>query len=176
MSPEHEAAIRERASRYAGLAARLSDDGSLPGHTSGSTATTIGLAASLLAADTATLLAELADDRAAHAKTCANFEEAAERWAEEGESPTKPSAWARLELFGHQQIIGRVREVTCYGVLMVEVAVPARDGYPAQIHHYAGAAIFGVHPLTEAQARSALEPTRWPSAIDGNVDEDDEPF
>ncbi len=73
-------------------------------------------------------------------------------------------SWAVVELFGHQQIAGRVREATIGGCSFLRVDVPeqpalAKHGYydarpiiPAYTRYFGNGAIYAMTPCTEAAA------------------------
>lgn len=103
--------------------------------------------------------------------------------------------WAVIEIMGHRQLAGFVREVDLFGSKMAQIDVPdlpaelARDQWsrdlpavPAFTQFYGGAAIFSTTPTTEALARAAavrfrsrppitLDPS--PAAL-GPVDDEDD--
>lgn len=84
-------------------------------------------------------------------------------------------SWAILELFGHRQLAGRVREIEMFGAKMCRVDVPAlpeeieRDYWgkerttpavPAFTQYYGGSSIFSLTPTTEALALAAAKRMR----------------
>lgn len=66
--------------------------------------------------------------------------------------PANEPAYALVELMGHRQVAGQVREVDRYGTRMLRIDTPAIDGQPATTHYYAGGAIYGEHPCDQATA------------------------
>ena len=72
--------------------------------------------------------------------------------------------WAIVELFGHRQLAGQVREVLRYGTSMMRIDVPEVDGIPASTHYYGGSSIYGEHPVDEETARLAAKRFR-PAAV-----------
>lgn len=74
---------------------------------------------------------------------------------EQGRNAETPAfdEWAVVELFGHKRLGGRVRQVELFGGAFLRIDVPdAADG--ASTHLYGAAAVYGVHPTSEAIARS----------------------
>ena len=79
---------------------------------------------------------------------------------------TKFDSWAVVELFGHQQIAGRVTEASIGGCSFLRVDVPdqpateKRDWYsakpalPAYTRYFGNGAIYALTPCTEAAART----------------------
>lgn len=78
---------------------------------------------------------------------------------------TKFDSWAVVELFGHQQIAGRVTEASIGGCSFLRVDVPdqpatEKDGWrsaqsalPAYTRYFGNGAIYALNPCTEAAAR-----------------------
>lgn len=78
----------------------------------------------------------------------------------------KFDSWAVVELFGHQQIAGRVTEASIGGCSFLRVGVPdqpaieKRDYYsaqpalPAYTRYFGQGAIYAMTPCSEAAARS----------------------
>jgi hypothetical protein len=108
--------------------------------------------------------------------------------------PPKP-AYALVEIFGHRQHYGEIRDVEIAGGKLLEV----RDVDTETVHMYGAAAIFSLTPLTQGeidahiadQKRRREEHDRWkrerearvqarlaaPDAgEDDGADEDDRPF
>lgn len=85
------------------------------------------------------------------------------------EHTTQPAfdEWVVIELFGRVRYAGRVSEQTIAGTGFVRLDVPAVDGRPAETHLYGPAAVYALHPTTEAvatavAARCRPEPVhRW---------------
>jgi hypothetical protein len=73
-------------------------------------------------------------------------------------APAKPfDEWAKVELFGHQVIIGQVREATLAGGAFLRVDVPATNGNPPFTRFYGPGAIYSITPVSESVARALLE-------------------
>ncbi|MCR4331890.1 MAG: hypothetical protein NUV34_04185 [Sulfuricaulis sp.] len=78
---------------------------------------------------------------------------------------TKFDSWAVVELFGHQQLAGRVVEATIAGGAFLRVDVPdqpaieaegfygARPAVPAYSRIFGTGAIYCINPCSEAAAR-----------------------
>lgn len=62
--------------------------------------------------------------------------------------------WAVVELFGHQQIAGRVAEQTIGGSTFVRVDVPETPESVGYTKLYGPGAIYAITPTTEAIARA----------------------
>ena len=89
----------------------------------------------------------------------------------------KFDSWAVVELFGHQQIAGRVTEASIGGCSFLRVDVPdqpalpqreyygARPAIPAYTRYFGQGAIYALNPCTEAAARSMAERIRAAPAI-----------
>lgn len=84
--------------------------------------------------------------------------------------------WARVEVFGHRQHYGRIREVEQFGTKMVRIDVP-NDGKPGEkgwtTLFYGGGSIFSVILTDEATVMTRNRPYE-PAyrAIASQVDED----
>lgn len=87
-----------------------------------------------------------------------------------------PDEWALVEVFGHRQHWGRIREVEKFGTKLLAIDVPKTDApdAPFRTHLYGGGAIFSVTPTDEATARKKNKP--WaPSYVElPSADGDDE--
>lgn len=103
-------------------------------------------------------------------------------------SNQKPyEGWAIVELFGHQQIAGRISEQAIGGASFVRVDVPDLLGAQPFTKFYGGAAIYAITPTDEQTATIAAgmiksrpvqawivpEP-RQPRALPGSYEEEDE--
>lgn len=68
---------------------------------------------------------------------------------------TDPEApvWAILELMGHRQLAGRIREVQRFGVTLCQIEMDRGPGEEPVVQFYGGAAIFGVTLTDEATVR-----------------------
>ncbi len=62
--------------------------------------------------------------------------------------------WCIVELFGHQQIAGKVSEKSMFGTSLMRIDVPAVNGRPAFTKFYGGGAIYAITPVQEAVARA----------------------
>ena len=110
----------------------------------------------------------------------------------------KFDSWAVVELFGHQQIAGRVTEASIGGCSFLRVDVPdqpavEKDTYygkqpalPAYTRYFGNGAIYAMSPCTEAAARSvaarirvkppiAYNPEPHPTVFLEELSEDYEP-
>jgi hypothetical protein len=65
--------------------------------------------------------------------------------------------WAKVELFGHQVIVGRVTEATLAGGSFLRVDVPATNGNPAFTRFFGPSAIYSITPVGEQVARDLLQ-------------------
>ena len=68
--------------------------------------------------------------------------------------------WAKVELFGHNVIIGKVSETMLAGGAFLRVDVPAFDKLPAFTRFYGPGAIYCISPITEEIARGLLASCR----------------
>lgn len=77
----------------------------------------------------------------------------------DGTEATQPAyeGWAIVELMGHRQTAGLVREVTMAGNAMMRIDTPGVNGEIVASQIYGGAAIYCLTPCDEATARAALE-------------------
>lgn len=85
--------------------------------------------------------------------------------------------WAVVELFGHQQIAGRVTEASIGGCAFLRVdvpdqpAMPAHDYYvaqpalPAYTRYFGQGAIYALNPCSEEAARNVAARIRATPAI-----------
>jgi hypothetical protein len=64
--------------------------------------------------------------------------------------------WAKVELMGHNVIIGKVSEAALAGGAFLRVDVPAFNGAPAFTRYFSPNAIYGISPLAEDVARALL--------------------
>jgi len=86
-------------------------------------------------------------------------------------------SWAVVELFGHQQIAGRVTEASIGGCSFLRVDVPdqpvlaarsyyaAAEAIPAYTRYFGQGAIYALNPCTEAAARGVAARIRATPAI-----------
>lgn len=65
--------------------------------------------------------------------------------------------WAKVELFGHQVIVGRVTEATLAGGSFLRVDVPQVNGNPAFTRFFGPSAIYSITPVSEQIARDLLQ-------------------
>lgn len=81
--------------------------------------------------------------------------------------------WAVVELFGHQQLAGRVTEQSIGGAAFLRVDVPEQPArpkvhawdedqpsIPAYTRYFSGGAIYALNPCTEEVAKLAAERMR----------------
>ena len=96
----------------------------------------------------------------------------------------KFDSWAVVELFGHQQIAGRVTEASIGGCSFLRVDVPdqpavEKDTYygkqpalPAYTRYFGNGAIYAMNPCTEAATRAVAARIRvTPPILFGNASE-----
>jgi hypothetical protein len=72
------------------------------------------------------------------------------------DKPEKFSEWAKVELMGHNVIIGQVSEASLAGGAFLRVDVPSFNGSPAFTRYFSPNAIYGISPVTEEVARALL--------------------
>jgi hypothetical protein len=65
-------------------------------------------------------------------------------------------SWALVELFGHQKIAGLVTEAVIGGCNLIRVDVPESEDQSAYTRYFGQGAIYGITPVSEEIARSAL--------------------
>lgn len=71
----------------------------------------------------------------------------------ETEKPAlKDLGWAFVELMGHRQRIGRVREEEVAGGIMLRIDIPT-EGKEYATEYYGTASIYAIRPVSEAVAR-----------------------
>lgn len=94
---------------------------------------------------------------------------------------TPPEEWAKVEIFGHRQHVGRISEVERFGAKMLRIDEPTADPEVFTTHFYGGAAVFSVALVTEAAAREwvaryrYVPPPRPALSVDGgDLDGDQE--
>jgi len=82
--------------------------------------------------------------------------------SESNPTPESFDQWALVELFGHQQIVGKVTQTTQLGGAFLRVDVPTvkgvGEGYTRYFHPNA---IYSINPLEEKVARSLLTQSRF---------------
>lgn len=69
--------------------------------------------------------------------------------------PPKPS-YALIEIFGHRQHYGEIRDVEIAGGKLLEV----RDVDTEKVHMYGSAAIFSLTPLTQGEIEAHIADTK----------------
>lgn len=82
--------------------------------------------------------------------------------------------YARIELFGHRVVHGRVSEVTMFGATFARIEVPTE---PPTVEYKSAQAIYGLTPITEDACRRANEWKPRPALAapeDADLIEDDE--
>lgn len=91
--------------------------------------------------------------------------------------------WALVELYGHQRIVGRVREATIGGCSFVRIDVPAVGDAKEFTRYFGNNAIYSLNPISEDIAMQLAErcrnvpvsaydlPAPRPSALQEIVDE-----
>lgn len=86
--------------------------------------------------------------------------------ATETATPDDGWRWEIVEIFGHRRHAGRVRSEERFGIQMCRIDVPVK-GDPAthgwESYFYGGAAIFGVHPSSEADVMRLNKPYEPPA-------------
>jgi hypothetical protein len=65
-------------------------------------------------------------------------------------------AWALIEIFGHRQHYGEIRDVEIAGVKLLEV----RDVDTDKVHMYGASAIFSLTPMTQGEIDAHMADTR----------------
>lgn len=66
-------------------------------------------------------------------------------------------SFAIIELFGHQQIAGKVTEAQIGGCSFIRVDVPEMDGSEPYTKFFGNGAIYSMTPVTETVARAWLQ-------------------
>jgi hypothetical protein len=66
---------------------------------------------------------------------------------------TAYEGWAMLELMGHRQRVGFVREVEMYGGKMLRIDIPTEGGDVTEF--YGGSSVYSMRPIAEDVARDA---------------------
>jgi hypothetical protein len=97
------------------------------------------------------------------------------------EPATKFDAWALVELFGHQRIVGRVSEQTIGGGAFIRVDVPDAEGKTRFTRFYGHAAIYAISPIDQATAISLAQavdaepvrPYELPKLTEGSAESED---
>ncbi|MDR2139563.1 MAG: hypothetical protein LBP50_08450 [Tannerella sp.] len=73
------------------------------------------------------------------------------------EEQLKFEVWALVELFGHNQLSGKVSEQVIAGQLFVRIDVPATKKSPAFTKYHLPTAIYGITPVEEEYATRMAE-------------------
>lgn len=89
-------------------------------------------------------------------------------------------AWALVELFGHQRIVGKVTEQTIGGGAFIRVDVPDADGKTRFTRFYGHSAIYAISPIDQVTAISLaqavnvvpVQPYELPRISAGGSDEE----
>jgi len=75
----------------------------------------------------------------------------------EEQQPKGYEGWAIVELMGHRQTAGLVRDAQQAGTTLLRIDTPGPDGPTVATQFYGGAAIYSLTPCDEAAARKMLE-------------------
>lgn len=73
------------------------------------------------------------------------------------DTPEKFESWAKVELFGHQVIVGKVSEATVGGCSFLRVDVPAVGDGQAYTKFYGNGAVYAMTPCSEEVAMLLLK-------------------
>jgi hypothetical protein len=99
-------------------------------------------------------------------------------------SDTTGATWAIVEIMGHKRYVALVSEVMRFGITMLHIeAVVGSDLNVRKVHLHPATSLFGLHPLTEEEARAEVAPPEWETrpqlpaaaprlAVDGDFDDD----
>ena len=101
--------------------------------------------------------------------------------------PLPTEEWAKVEIFGHRQHVGRIAEVERFGTKMLRIDEPTADPAVFTTHFYGGASVFSIAPVTEEAARGWVARYRYVppprpalsvdgGPVDGDPDDDGRPF
>ena len=71
------------------------------------------------------------------------------------EQITAFEGWAMLELMGHRQRVGFVREVEMAGTKMLRIDIPTEGGDVTEF--YGGPSVYSLRPVSEQVARDAAK-------------------
>ena len=63
--------------------------------------------------------------------------------------------WAIVELMGHRQRAGQVREVDQFGTKMLRIDIPSEDEFVTEF--YGGSSIYALRPASEEVARAVAK-------------------
>ena len=78
--------------------------------------------------------------------------------------------WALIELFGHNQIVGRVSQSPLLGGNFIRVDVPSINGSQAYTRFFNPTSIYSISPVSEEVARGLLTQTRFRNEPVGRYD------
>lgn len=98
------------------------------------------------------------------------------------DTPLPVEEWARVEIFGHRQHVGRIREVERFGTKMLRIDEPTADPEVFTTLFYGGGSVFSIAPVTEEAAREWVaryrltKPPRPALTVDGGDLDDEKPF
>jgi hypothetical protein len=73
------------------------------------------------------------------------------------ETTTAFDSFALVELFGHQKIVGRVREASLAGGAFLRIDVPEFQGVKGFTRYYGPGAVYSINPVTEEVALDLLQ-------------------
>ena len=96
------------------------------------------------------------------------------------DAPQPADEWAKVEIFGHRQHVGRIAEVERFGTKMLRIDEPTADPEVFTTHFYGGGSVFSITPVTEQAAREwvaryrYVPPPRPALSVDGGGDLDEE--
>lgn len=82
--------------------------------------------------------------------------------AAKGKTETTFEGWCIVELFGHQQIAGKVSEKSMFGTTLMRIEVPATSERPAFTKFYGGGAVYAITPVEQAVAVAMAEALNEP--------------
>lgn len=69
--------------------------------------------------------------------------------------------WALVEIMGHQQIVGRLREQVIAGKAFLRVDVPGQNGDKDFTRFYGPDSIYCISPVSEDVAKAMLQQSRF---------------
>lgn len=69
----------------------------------------------------------------------------------------KFESWAVVELFGHNQLAGKVSETTIAGESFIRIDVPATKRTPAFTKYQLPSSVYGLTPVNEEYAKKMAE-------------------
>jgi hypothetical protein len=98
------------------------------------------------------------------------------------DTPMPQDQWARVEIFGHRQHVGRISEVERFSTKMLRIDEPTNDPEVFTTLFYGGSSIFSIAPVTEQAAREwvaryrRVPPPRPALTVAGGDLDDGRPF